>query len=115
MFNPPKLKSKPETPVKVLGTTTVEGGREELPPSEGPSQIGVDDGRFVERFHYHPENFEDVSIADMAELLTAMGMIMDPKVFHTLPNRLKRQFLCLQRDGKLHRYDSRDYSMSHAK
>jgi len=116
MFDPPKIEKKaaPTPKPAEMSQQTLSQPRmtEDVPPSVGPAEIGVREGRFVEKYFYVPEHPDLITLLDVVELLMALGITMDPAVFQKLPERIKRQFLCLNRAGKMDRYDSREYNMT---
>ncbi len=107
-FTPPKIKkSEIRSPMKVS---------EEIMKATVPSQtpaldVGKEEGRFTYRLQFSPEHPSEVTASDLAEILAALGVIIDPIVFKRMPESAKRHFVCLDRYNNVYRYGSTDWSM----
>ena len=110
-FTPPPLKKSKTVDVTPEKTTVV------LPPPEAKDEPTAEGGQgkfFVERYTFAPANIDQVRMSDLVTILAHMGLVFtDPAAFKKMPEGPKKFFMCLERSGKVSRYGSREYDMSH--
>jgi len=118
VFAPPSIKAEPvkekkEVPIRGLPKPGPDHVPEMsvVPPQTSALDIGKEDGIFRYRPTYHPENPEDVTLSDLVHVISALGLILDPSLFRRLPERVKHQFLILDRNSKVYRYGGQEWDM----
>lgn len=113
-FSPPPLmsKGKPKETVKETAPATPTGA---VPPQTAPLDVGKDPetGMFRYRAIFAPEDRDNVSNRQIVELLSALGIILDPIIFERLPESVKGLFLIQDRASRApFRYGTEEWDRS---